>query len=416
MPALDEELKKLSENIQKNTHEVRQRVDRLEEAVKTGSEGAAELRATIEEMNAEFAEWRSEQQEIVKKQQRLEVLASATAEDKEGQFDKRKKIMDAYIKGGLKPEALKEEERNLLFPAEQRALGSLIDADGGALIPIDFENLIYKAAYIMGGFRKVVTARPTGTKQASVITMGTISGQWIGETEQTTAQDVDMGNVTIDINDLRVEVPIPRNLLDDSFADLTGEIIDMVAMKFQEMEDLAFISGNGAKKPSGIFVNTTLQTSGNYKYTGVASALSDSSNNGVDVLRTMPPALKEIHRMRGSWLMSAQTEATVRNLKDSYGQYLYHTNVSDKGPATFDGYTVNISDNCPAIAANAFPIGFGDWNGSYAIRDRQGISFELDYSVYRRTDKVALYAKKRVGGMPVITSTPGVVLLKVATS
>lgn len=412
---LQEELRKLSAGIENNQLETRKRLDALEEDGKTAADANAEFRKIIEDLNNEFSGIRQRQQEIVAEMGKMSVIRAGMDEmEAEARLKQRKDLMTKFLKGGMKADALTEEERKILYPAEQRALGSLFDSEGGALIPVDFENLIYKAVYSMGGFRNLVTARPTGTKQASVITMGSINGQWIGEGETTDQQSVDFGNVTIDIHAIRVEIPIPKDLLDDSAADLIAEITDAVAMKIQEMEDTAFIQGNGAKKPNGLFSNATLQTTGNFVKTLVAAALSDSTHNGVDQLRMLPVALKQIHRQRGSWLMNSLTEATVRNLKDDYGQYLYHTNVAAGKPNTFDGYPVAISDNCPDIAANAFPIAFGDFNAAYAIRDRQGLTIEVDSSIYRRQDKVAVFVKKRVGGEPVITTTPAVKLLKVA--
>lgn len=409
------ELQALSAGLDKNLGETRQRIDALEGENKTLETSNTEFRKIIDSMNEEFASFRVNQEKVLKQMETSSVIRAGMGEmEKEAGFKKRKDLFTKMLKSGG-PKTLTEEERNELYPIEQRALGSLFDSEGGALIPHEFENLIYKAVYNFGGFRTVVTARPTGTKRSSVITMGSINGEWIGEGETSAQQETTFGNVTIDIHVIRVEVPIPKDLLEDSAADLVAELTDSIAMKIAEMEDIAFIMGNGVKKPNGLFTNATLQTAGNIVKTLVAAALSDASNNGVDQLRMMPVKLKAAHRTRGSWMMSAQTEASVRNLKDAYGQYLYHTNVAAGKPNSFDGYPVNISDNCPAIGANNFPIAFGDFNGAYAIRDRQGITIEIDESIYRRQDKVAIFVKKRLGGEPVITETPAVCLLKCST-
>lgn len=421
MEALTSDIKRLGESLNENLAAVRAKQTELEQTSKVSGQESAEIRETLDKINEEFVSIREEQKRAVEKLARMESIRSMTDEAcQKIEQERMSALMRRLIKGEWKDgvlNGLKEEERNFLFPAMQtRALGSLFDSEGGALIPLGFEQQIYKTQFNMPGFRQVVTARPISTLETPIITMGSISGEWLGEAEQTTAQDTTFGNVTVKVHDLRVEVPIPNNLLEDSAVDLVAELTDSIAMKLAEMEDIAFISGNGVKKPTGLFTNSVLQTSGNYVATGVAANIYDSTNNGVDAMRLMPVAIKQTHRQRGSWMMSAQTEARVRNLKDAYGQYLYHTNVQAGKPNTFDGYAVNISDNCPAIAANAFPIAFGDFNGAYAIRDRQGLTVTVDSSVYRRTDKTAIYVKKRVGGEPIITSTPAVCLLKVATS
>lgn len=422
LESLRSELRTLNEGLSKNMTESRQIIESFETRLKTGESTVDELRANLTEVDNQFVEMRQKQKEISEKIDRLSVIRIATTEEQRAlNHQKLNGLMKRMYKGaerGAFGANLSDEEKGFLYPEipEVRALGSMFDADGGALIPTDFENLVYKAMYTLPGFRGVVTGRPTGTNLASVITMGDIDAQWIGESESTTGQTTDFGNVQIPIHQLRVEIAIPRNLLDDSAVNLVAELTDSVAMKIAEKEDVAFISGNGNKKPNGLFVSPILQTSGNYVASGVSNNIYDGSNNGVDKLRTMPTKLKQVHRVRGSYMMSAQTEVAIRNLKDSYGQYLYHTNVAQGKPNTFDGYPIAISDNCPSIAANAFPIAFGDFNNAYAIRDRQGLTTEIDFSIYRKTDKVAIFVKKRVGGMPVITETPAVCLMKIATS
>jgi HK97 family phage major capsid protein len=51
----------------------------------------------------------------------------------------------------------------------------------------------------------------------------------------------------------------------------------------------------------------------------------------------------------------------------------------------------------PAIAANAYPILFGDLRGYYIV-DRVGLSVEVLREIRALRGEVVVYARKRVGG------------------
>jgi len=65
----------------------------------------------------------------------------------------------------------------------------------------------------------------------------------------------------------------------------------------------------------------------------------------------------------------------------------------------------------PDIAANAFPLAFGDFNSGYTILDRS-MAFLRD--PYSNKAFVQIYARKRVSGN--VTDSCAIKLMKVATA
>lgn len=422
---LVEQVRTLQETINTNNAASRENDKRMQEEITKYGDASASLKETADKLDTEFAETRSAQTELVKRLEQLELTLQApeyNSKIQEISEDERRSILSKAVRS-LHPEMgeqfkLSTEELRKLYgdKLEERQLAQMVDSMGGVTVTPDFENQLHKSEYALGGFRKVVNAKTTGKDRAVILTMGSVTTSWLGELETVTDQDVSFGNITIPIHAIRALVKIPNDLLDDTEADLWGELADCFAKAIAVAEDTAFCSGNGVKKPMGLFVDATLQTSGNYYASGVAADIFDSTHNGVDNLRLMRASLLEVYRRMGSWMMNSLTEAKVRNLKDAYGQYLYHAAVAVSGPTTFDGSPVNIVEACPDIAANAFPIAFGAFNEAYAIRDRAGLKIVRDDSVYRTTDQVGMFVKKRLGGGPVITGTPAVKLFKVAAS
>lgn len=413
---LQADLKKIEEGLKENMADSR-------EFEETHAKELGETKATVEKLNNDYTELLNEHKRMVDKIELIQSINHSREQSPEAERMEQNSFLRKLLKNGMDVSKMDIDELkrhytrpDLLAGLQKNNLSAVTDAEGGATVPTTLESQIYKAVYDIPGMRNVVGARPMSSMETKTITMGAISGYREGEGEEIERSRPAFGNVTIKAHKYTVSVDMTRELLEDTQADLIGELKEAISMKFADMEDKDFINGNGVKRPNGLFANATLQTSGNYVATGVAAALNDSSNNGIDKLRLMPPTIKGVHRALGGWMMNATTAATIRNLKDDYGQYLYHQNVAAGAPPTFDGYPIYISDNCPDIAANAFPIAFGNFRGAYAIRDRVGISLAIDESERRKYDEVVLYARKRTGGEPIITETPAVVLLKVAAS
>jgi HK97 family phage major capsid protein len=83
-----------------------------------------------------------------------------------------------------------------------------------------------------------------------------------------------------------------------------------------------------------------------------------------------------------------------------------------QAPATLMGYKVLVSEDMPDIAANAYPIAFGDFNSGYTIAERPDLRILRD--PFSAKPNVLFYASKRVGGD--ITDFAAIKLLKVAVS
>ena len=76
------------------------------------------------------------------------------------------------------------------------------------------------------------------------------------------------------------------------------------------------------------------------------------------------------------------------------------------------GYGITEAEDMPAIAANSFPIAFGDFKEGYLIADLVGMRITRDEIT--QPGQVKFYVRRRVGGK--LRNTQAIKLLKIAAS
>ena len=101
--------------------------------------------------------------------------------------------------------------------------------------------------------------------------------------------------------------------------------------------------------------------------------------------------------------MNDATEAALKKLKDSTGQYLWQQDLrtEDSNPILL-GRSVLKSSFVPGIEAGAKVIAFGDFS-YYWIADRQGRSFQRLNELYATTGQVGFLGTQRVDGKLVLS-------------
>jgi len=120
-------------------------------------------------------------------------------------------------------------------------------------------------------------------------------------------------------------------------------------------------------------------------------------------------ALKPGHRQGAVWVMNAATIALIRKVKDSTGAYIWQPSVIEGQPNRLLGYPVVEASDMPDVAANAYPIAFGNFQNGYLITERFGTRLLRD--PYSNKPYVNFYATKRVGGQ--VLDSDAIKLLKI---
>ena len=131
-----------------------------------------------------------------------------------------------------------------------------------------------------------------------------------------------------------------------------------------------------------------------------------------DVFVDMVYSVRERYRAGARWVTSKAVLAAIRKYKDSTGQYLWQPALTAGQPSTFMGYGITEAEDMPAVAANSFPLAFGNFNEGYMIADRVGMRITRDEIT--TPGFVKFYVRKRVGG--IVRNSQAIKVLKIAAS
>lgn len=275
-----------------------------------------------------------------------------------------------------------------------------VDADGGFLVPEEFETQIVTGldeANIIRSLAKVIT---TQAERKIPIATSHSDAQWTAENAAYVESNPTFGQKQIDAFKLTDLVRVSTELLQDSAFDLEAYIAAEFARAFGIAEEQAFCVGTGTNQPTGIFT-------ANGGEVGVTATSATAIT--VDELISLIYSLKAPYRKNAKFLMNEGTVAQIRKLKDGNGAYLWQPSVQAGQPDRLLGYELYTSPYVPIAAANALSIAFGDFK-SYWIADRAGRTVQRLSELYSVNGQVGFIATERVDGKVILPE--GIKLLK----
>lgn len=275
-----------------------------------------------------------------------------------------------------------------LEPDERKALVVSDDTRGGFLAPEQFEAQLQKELVEISPIRQA--ARVTQTTAGRVVwpkRTGTITAKWVGEVEERPRTEPTYGQAALDVHEMAAYIDVSNWLLEDSAIDLAAELSSDFAEEFGRLEGVAFVNGDGIKKPVGIMNDASVPTVLN----GHATDLNPDS-----LIRLMYD-LPAYYRNRGSFLLNGASIANIRLLKDGNGRYLWQDSLTEGTPNTLLGRPVVEATDMEDVAANAFPVVYGDFNAGFRIADRVGLSVLRDPYTVATEGLVRFHGRRRVG-------------------
>ena len=274
------------------------------------------------------------------------------------------------------------------------------DADGGYLVPEEFERQIVTTldeANIIRSLAKVIT---TGSERKIPVASTHSVAQWTPENGSYQESNPTFGQKQIDAYKLTDLIRVSQELLQDSAFDLENYIAGEFARAFGIAEEQAFCVGTGDGQPTGIFTDK----GGNV---GVTAAANNAIT--VDELIALVYALKSPYRRNAKFLMNDATVSLLRKLKDGNGAYLWQPSVQAGQPDRLLGYEIYTSPYVPMVSADAFTVAFGDFN-NYWIADRTGRTVQRLNELYATNGQIGYVATERVDGKVILSE--GIQLLK----
>lgn len=333
----------------------------------------------------------------------------------------------------LTPAAMKAEREGLgqfVRSGEMNALSQLApnakmsansDPDGGYTVMPMMADAIRQKVWDISPLGRLARYQPIGTGDSFEEPYDTdeADAEWVEEEEARTERNTPKLRLfTCPLHEIYTNQAVTQRLLDDSSYNMGAWLMDKISTKFARKEGAAFVGGDGVKKPRGILqyptdsagdatrAKGTLQ----YRSTGAASTFAVTSPG--DALLDLVYSLRAPYRPNARWLMNLATAGMVRKFKDAEGRYIWAESAAAGQPPTLLGFPVELDEEMPNVASNAFPIAFGDFAQGYTVIDRPGMKVLRD--PFTAKPNVMFYAYRRVGGG--VHDSEAIKLLKVSVS
>lgn len=269
---------------------------------------------------------------------------------------------------------------HLFTDAERSAVERAVTLGGtaGYAVPAPIDTtIIDTGAHSFNPFRQLSTVKKiTGTYWTGVSSAG-VTASWDAESAEVSDDAPTLAQPQIPT--FKGAAFVPFSLESEDWANLAGDVYQMVTVAKDDLEGAAFATGNGSSAPQGVVTGLDGTSSEIAPTTAETFAKAD-----VDKLIAALPA-----RFRRSgraamvanmvWYNAIAAFETTVNV----GSLISTNPANVSGDFTVRGYPAYESSDMDAVLPNAaatadnFGILFGDFSQGYYIVDRVGLNVEL---------------------------------------
>jgi len=269
--------------------------------------------------------------------------------------------------------------------AIENILQTTPNADGGFLIPTEYEKILIQKMEENNIFRQIAKVIQTTSERKIPVEVNGTTANWTKENQEAAESTPKFKQLSLDAYKLTVFTKASIELLQDSFINIDSYLIEDFGKAIGIKEEEAFCTGDGNEKPTGLFGTD----GGGEIYDVTGTAITG------DIIIDLIYALKMPYRRNARFVTNDNTVAAIRKLKDNQQQYLWQPSMQQGQPDRIFGFPVLTSPAVPKVAAGSFPIAFGDFS-YYRIGDRMKRTIQRLNELYARNGQVGFMATSRV--------------------
>jgi HK97 family phage major capsid protein len=409
-----EELKKVNE--QKQAAEAAGQIARM-----------TELQNTLEKINDQITDQQKNKEILERKlrdqAERIEIMEAVNSRPGKTAAEKAKEahksLFVKLLRSGLEDQSVKSQIMELSSKDV-----SLTDAAGGYAVPEEIsrmiDNLVLKRSAIVENVKNV----QSGTSDyKELISVNETSYAWSSETGTRNAQsEPTLRQRTPTWGELYTYLTASNWSLQDIFFNVEAWLADTAAEAFGNGLSASLYNGNGSAQLTGIFNSAPVTTDDGsplrsaevIEYIPINSPASPyTSGIPAKSLIDLVYATKPEYAANGKFAMNRNTQAAVRKLTDTTGQFLWQPSLQVGQPDRLLGYEVfTWQDLGNHSTANAYPVVFGDFKRAYTLVTRSGLSVIRENVTTPGFTK--FYMSRRYGG--ILTNNDAIKAVKVALS
>lgn len=349
---------------------------------------------TYNEMEAKIAQFSSEIERVSRMEQMEKELSKPMNTPLTGKPMAEKMQSEKEQKNAMHKDAMLKALRSN-FRQVDNVLQEKVDADGGYLVPEEYDNRLIQSLEGVNIMRQLGHTLTTSGDHKINIAATTPAAAWIDEGGQLTFGEATFKQALLDAHKLHVAIKVTEELLYDSAFNLENYILEQFGKALANAEEDAFLNGDGTGKPTGVFH----QTNGGTYLTEVATLKADDIINLIH-------ALKRPYRKGAVFILNDKTIATIRKLKDNNGAYMWQPSYQVGEPDRLLGYPVYTSQFAPENK-----IAFGDFS-YYNIGDRGSRSFKQLTELFAGNGMIGFVAKERVDGKLILKEAVQILPIK----
>jgi len=287
-----------------------------------------------------------------------------------------RKAFDKYVRFG----------KNALNPEETRALveGS---SSGANCVGQEYEKAVTLALQEFNFMRTVCRTITTASNHNIPVETALTTAAWVDEEGGIgVSSDPTIGQKTLEAWKIGAGVKVSVELLQDAVFDLPTYLGGELGKAFAITEQAAFLTGDGNKKPHGIFTDGGLG-----KTTASASAITG------DEIIDFYYSLTAPYRKNCVFAFNDATIKTIRQLKDGEGRYIWVPALGAESD-TLLGKPVYSASGIATIT-NAAAVGIVFNPDYYVIADRMGRMLQRANELYILNGQVLFVMIQRVDGI-----------------
>ncbi len=420
-----EQLTETIEQLGKSFEEFKKAHDERLKAVEQ-DKGTAELDekiSKIEEHMGHLSDVKQRLEQVELNQNRIQAPGQGGDMSQEA-----KEHYDAFMKWIRNPA---DPQAKTELRQKQSTITTSTDATAGYALPEVVSRTIEDNLLQMSPMLRICKVETVGTTDYKKLVNRRGAGYaWVGEDSSRSQTDVSsLGQVAPTFGTIYAYPYTTEEALNDLFFDVRGWLINEASEHITQGIGEALIDGNGTNKPTGFLAGTPENTGDNdspartfgqleYVYTGVSDGFGSLDTGSpphypADVFLDCLYVLKKGYRGNARWLLNKDTLKTVRKFKDADGNYIWQPGLQGGEPNRLLGYPTEEMEGIPDIAANAFPVAFGDFRAGYLACNLVGFRVTVDDNI-TAPGYVKFYIRKRIGGK--LMKDEAIKVIKCATS
>ena len=259
------------------------------------------------------------------------------------------------------------------------------DSQGGYLTPSPLSAAIVDVRELYGVARRICKVVPMASDALNIPKRSSgLTVYYPGEASAITESDKVWATIDLAAVKRSTLTKISNELIADAVINVADDIALEIGRALGIREDAELILGDGSAGYGSVTgLGHSLGAGGTYELSSGETAWSDVT---LAHLNAQVGTLPEKFVPEASWLMSRAFHSTVvQKLLYAAGGNTVSTVEGGSGFQLF-GYPINFSDQMPASGAGVVAAYFGDFEGSVAIGDREGVDVAFSAEYYFNQD------------------------------